>query len=608
MKHIVLAVACAALLTAPALGDWSEDFQSYSIGSVNGVGGWRGWDAGSTGSAVAADPAAGAPAGNKVIRMAVNDDAVQLHSGYTSGAWVYKAKQYIPSANHGTNNDGSQRNTYFILMNTYAPAAQTPRGWACQLHMDLTHDVVRDSEAADGFVPVIYDQWVEIRVEIDLDANFKTTYYNGTRVGCSPWFRLADTTNQHREIAALDLWADNGGDGVCYDDLSITPGTPVKLGNDITSYPGVAARYLVNLGRAGGHTAYAGIGPGSGLYEFTSSGGNQKDWWHLNDNDPWWDDMMVTFYGGTPDYFGYKFKLPATVTEVIWWNAVFSDGGSFAATPELQYLDGMNGTWHTITGVSWDTPYKSAYGWVGTSPDVTYSWGVRRYKVTLNTPQANCWGIRLYGATQPGANDNGVGANQPGSGFLGVTEMTLYGQVTAGVDFTKNLAISTHDGATAIMSNAQFGAPGKLNDGDLTTYETTSAGDFASILEDIPAYLGVTWTTPQANVASIGVLQRGFHDGGFFKAEGLNVQYTVDGYNWVPVTGLDVRRYPLDEIRLQGNSLANRDQVAAQLFTFDAIPAAITGLRLIGDGDGSGGDSDGFVACYELEVFPRTTN
>jgi len=290
MKHILLAAACAAMLAAPALGDWAEDFQSYGLGPINGVGGWIGWDGGATAATVAADPAAGAPAGNQVIRLAANDDAVQVFSGYTGGAWVFKAKQYIPSANHGQASDGTPLDTWFILMNTYNVGG--PKGWSSQLHFDLWHDIVVDTEAASGFVPVIYDQWVEIKVEIDLDANFKTTYYNGTKLAVSPWYYVSDTTDHHKALAALDLWGDDGGDGVCYDDISITPGTPVVLGDDdITTYPGVAARYLVNMGRDRGDTANLWADFTSGLYDYASGGGNQNQWWHLNDGDPWWNSV-----------------------------------------------------------------------------------------------------------------------------------------------------------------------------------------------------------------------------------------------------------------------------------------------------------------------------
>lgn len=110
-------------------------------------------------------------------------------------------------------------------MNKYGPISGSPRGWAVSLAFDLNADVVRDGEAGEGGVPIVYDQWMNIRVEIDLDANIRSTYYNNTLVRTSMWYDEYNS-NHAKSIAAVDLWADAGGDPVYYDDLSI-PGTPI---------------------------------------------------------------------------------------------------------------------------------------------------------------------------------------------------------------------------------------------------------------------------------------------------------------------------------------------------------------------------------------------
>lgn len=41
----MLAVASMALLATPAFADWTDDFQSYAVGSlITGQGGWTGWN------------------------------------------------------------------------------------------------------------------------------------------------------------------------------------------------------------------------------------------------------------------------------------------------------------------------------------------------------------------------------------------------------------------------------------------------------------------------------------------------------------------------------------------------------------------------------------
>lgn len=217
MKHLLSVVAVIALMAVPALGNWADDFQSYTLGSnISGQGGWEGWD----GSATAATVSGAHPkfAGDQAVLMSTNDDLVHQYSGYTSGQWEFKAMQYIPSNHTGTV-------TYFIMMDKYTLAS---KGWAVQMKFDYTAGVVNDDESATKLnVPIVYDAWKEIKVVIDLDNNKQTTYYNGAQVGTSDWYDAASADHM-KSIAALDLWADNGGGGVCYDNISLTP-EPVSL-------------------------------------------------------------------------------------------------------------------------------------------------------------------------------------------------------------------------------------------------------------------------------------------------------------------------------------------------------------------------------------------
>jgi hypothetical protein len=219
MKHVMLVVAVLALAGVPALGNWADDFQSYAPGSnISGQGGWEGWNL----SATAATISTAHPkfAGDQAVLMATNDDLVHQYSGYTSGQYLYRAMQYIPSNHTGTV-------TYFIMMNKYSVTPDS-KGWSVQMKFDYTAGVVNDDESTTkANVPIVYDAWKEIKVLIDLDANTQTTYYNGTLVGTADWYNPADA-NHLKSVAAVDLWADNGGGGVCYDDISLVP-EPVSL-------------------------------------------------------------------------------------------------------------------------------------------------------------------------------------------------------------------------------------------------------------------------------------------------------------------------------------------------------------------------------------------
>jgi len=198
------------ILGVPAMGAWNEDFQSYALGSqIGGQGGWAGWDGGVVNATVS--DAYPKFAGDKMVLMTANDDLVQEYSGYTSGQWVFSAMQYIPSDHVGDV-------TFFIMMNKYTLAS---KGWSVQMKFDYNAGVVTDDESAQKpGVPIVYDQWNEIRVMIDLDANTQSTYYNGAFVGTADWYEVGNTDHL-KSIAALDLWGDSGGGRVGYDDLSL---------------------------------------------------------------------------------------------------------------------------------------------------------------------------------------------------------------------------------------------------------------------------------------------------------------------------------------------------------------------------------------------------
>jgi len=349
---------------------------------------------------------------------------------------------------------------------------------------------------------------------------------------------------------------------------------------DLTTYPGVEGRYMVNLGRSGGQTAFEWTGFPSGLFDYISHLHGAS--WTMNDGDI--NSYCDTYGGPNPEFFGYRFKLQAkTVTGLAYTNRTFWDGGTFSATPDVQYLDDVHGSWLTVpaANVVWDTPYLT-----------TYDGGSRQYNITFATPLTNVWGIRLYGESAPApVVDPPVG--DPG-GFVGVGELTVYGELNLGeLNLQKNIAL----GAAPYMSHfsSWSGPAEKLTDGDLTSAVDT----FGARGEDA---LGVLWESEQFHVAAIGVMLNQYSDGGVFSdacTHPLRVEYTTDGSTWTEVTGLDKGRYT-DEWTSIGRWGFNPQ--VAWLFTFDELNG-IKGLRIIGNGTPRGGDTDGFVGAFELEVF-----
>lgn len=193
---------------------WSDDIDSYVTDSqLHGQGGWKGW---------ANDPAAGALAVDDQARSTPNSiqilgaaDLVREYTAFDSGRWTYTAHQYIPATFTGE--------SYFILLNTYVDGCTgSPAcNWSVQVLFNAATDTMGpDFGICTGSLPIVYDQWVEIRVEIDLDADLQTFFYGGQQLYQCSWSQGASGGGV-TSIRAVDLFANNAS-AVFYDDLSLT--------------------------------------------------------------------------------------------------------------------------------------------------------------------------------------------------------------------------------------------------------------------------------------------------------------------------------------------------------------------------------------------------
>ena len=226
MKRLFM-VACAALaVTAAAHATWIETFESYPNGTLlDNVGGWYGWDN---------SPAAAGLVTNTMQYAGVNSveisggaDAVHPFTGYTSGQWVMTAYQYIPS--------GMTSDTFFIINNEYNHGG--PYTWAFQMQFDMTTGMVLDDNRPENTVPIVFDQWMEIRVEIDLDADTLNSFYGGAALSSGTYALLA---GDPLEIANLDLFTQ--GTTAFYDNISLIPAPGVLAMLGLAGLVGVRRR------------------------------------------------------------------------------------------------------------------------------------------------------------------------------------------------------------------------------------------------------------------------------------------------------------------------------------------------------------------------------
>ncbi len=201
---------------------YSEKFDAYAAGSgIAGQGGWEIWyTGGGDANVVGPTPPAAASAPNK-LRLVTGSDVVQRFT-IDGGQWVFRVKTYVPSS--APPGIGGA----VIFLNQYG--GPQPDNWSVQLHMNETTfypgsqqvPYMIESQWDGGVLPLVLDQWIEVRSEIDLDNDQVTHFYNNQQLGLPHLW----TDNNFASgpgitsIAALDLWS-SGTNEMYFDDISL---------------------------------------------------------------------------------------------------------------------------------------------------------------------------------------------------------------------------------------------------------------------------------------------------------------------------------------------------------------------------------------------------
>ncbi|MCB9915243.1 MAG: hypothetical protein H6828_08850 [Planctomycetes bacterium] len=210
----------AFVAAAPAAAQWSEGFESYADGSLlDGQGGWHGWDGVDTQHAVVASQFAAS--GAHALMLRAGSDSVHEFSGYDSGHWTLRAKVYTPSSFVGR--------AYFLVLNYYVDGG--PYQWSVQVAFDGDQGVLEANCGAGTptTLPLVLDQWVELRCDVDLDADLVDLSYDGAPVGSWPWSvgPFGGASYGLLQIDAVDLFSDAVGaphtTELFLDDLELAP-------------------------------------------------------------------------------------------------------------------------------------------------------------------------------------------------------------------------------------------------------------------------------------------------------------------------------------------------------------------------------------------------
>ncbi|MEN6576402.1 MAG: discoidin domain-containing protein [Phycisphaerales bacterium] len=197
---VALTLVCACS-NASAGVLYFEDFESFNAGVVlHEVADWEGWYGDAGAAAIVSDKFA--YSGAKSVEVDSSADAVHLFD-IAEGKWVLTVMQYIPSGTSGI--------TRFHMQNTYGDSI----GRSVQWSFSLSDGVIGDDYDADASARIIYDQWIQLKLVIDLDNDHLDQYYNGVLFSSRAWVFSGSS-----KIRTIDLYG-NGASSVYYDDIKV---------------------------------------------------------------------------------------------------------------------------------------------------------------------------------------------------------------------------------------------------------------------------------------------------------------------------------------------------------------------------------------------------
>jgi hypothetical protein len=226
MKGLWALAVVSLVAAAPATVEaqfFSDGFDTYAAGStIAGQGGWETWDnSPAANTTVVNTQAFSAP--NSLL-VAGPADIVHRFTGVNSGTWYVRTRTFIPSTQTG--------DAFFILLNQYAPVAPD-NNWSVQVALCVTGctsgtpgQVVSlggSDVPGGGSAPLITNQWVDIRTEINFTTGIYTLFYNDVQFDQQIW-QLTGTN----QLQAIDLFS-QGSTVSFMDNVWVDTTVPVEL-------------------------------------------------------------------------------------------------------------------------------------------------------------------------------------------------------------------------------------------------------------------------------------------------------------------------------------------------------------------------------------------
>ncbi|DAC72159.1 MAG TPA: hypothetical protein DSN98_06640 [Thermoplasmata archaeon] len=186
---------------------WSENFDSYSAGSLlGGQGGWFPW--GDNPAADANVTSVQSHSSANSVEIKGNCDMVHRWENVNTGNCTFRAWTYVPSDFQGS--------IYIILLSLYNGDGSK---WDLQIHFNSDTFLLEDYDSVNS-TPYVIDGWGEVRVEIDFINDWQKVYYNDVLWLSKSWTQGTSSGGGVLALDAVDLWGESGT-AIYYDDLSV---------------------------------------------------------------------------------------------------------------------------------------------------------------------------------------------------------------------------------------------------------------------------------------------------------------------------------------------------------------------------------------------------
>lgn len=186
--------------TAGAASVFDETFEGYALGNADGQGAWVDFG-GARLTSIVNTLASG---GSQSIEFSTNpgygsDSYFDLAAPITSGQLALTFDTYIP-----TGFDGNAH--YFI---SRGPTGDGPPANVFEegFHFFGNGTAGTFYDSGSPTTPLLRDQWVTVRVDIDLDGNTAVASYGGTEIFNGAWNNGGASPNQYQGV---NIWAAEG--------------------------------------------------------------------------------------------------------------------------------------------------------------------------------------------------------------------------------------------------------------------------------------------------------------------------------------------------------------------------------------------------------------